>query len=155
MPATVQQRRGVVGGGHERGARQRAGGRASAKNARKRSRISSEVMVSEITGGFRPRRRMRSRLRALPGPRRRGRPGDRRVADDQLAVHQAGELARGDAVGGLGERQAQSVRRGRGGVQASGSLAVAQAHAVEARPVQHRVAQATVARRELPRAARP
>ena len=32
---------------------------------------------------------------------------DRGVADDQVAVHQGGGLARGDARGGLGERRAQ------------------------------------------------
>ena len=58
----------------------------SSKNERKVSRISSER-----------HRRRQSRWRAVAPL------GDRGVADDEVAVHQAGGLARGDAVGRLAE----------------------------------------------------
>ena len=100
----------------------------SAKKARNSSRISSEVItVGEITDGDAgslrssgPRRRgsrsrrrgSRSRRRgerASPRPRRRPLPRDRRVSDDQLAVHQAGQLARSGTVGRHRQGQLQSA----------------------------------------------
>ena len=85
---------------------------------------------------------------ALPGARRRRRCRDRRVPDDQLAVHQTRQLPRGDAVGRRGERERQpaTASQRRAGQRA---LAVAQPHAIEARAVQHGVAQRHRVRREL------
>ena len=74
---------------------------------------------------------------------------DRRVTDDEIAVHQAGELPWGDAVGGLVECEGEhAVKACRDGRTRQRPLAVAQAHAVKARAVQHRVAQRDGRRRE-------